>query len=332
MVLLGNLCFGLFFIWGCQGNRPMGPARFATLSVSIPITKQISGTLLGASSDELLYQITGPNMSPVNGSLGPFPSATLSGSIDFSINVQTGPSRVLAIQLNDATTHQPLAIGAVGMDIGNQPLANSVVELGSVIRNCYFVNGSTFFSGNQGQFTYGFDSDNAVGGSTAGAGFDISVQQVTLGSTTGFCLVDASGNYSNSIAYMGGSDLVNYAYVPDQSNFSYYSYDSKQYVGSLAPPSASTGTAGNPTPQSTVIIIRGGVFTPDQTILQAGDVYCIETASIPGGHAWLQVTDPGTPGVSGPSFRFRVNKTLPYYAFDSTSIDISSLGVCNPNW
>lgn len=52
------------------------------------------------------------------------------------------------------------------------------------------------------------------------------------------------------------------------------------------------------------------------------------------GHAWIRVTDPGVeastaPGY-GPSFAFRVNQSLPYYAYDRTAADLA--GTCGASW
>ena len=58
------------------------------------------------------------------------------------------------------------------------------------------------------------------------------------------------------------------------------------------------------------------------TTLQSGDVYCVQLSS--GGHAWMQINNPGT-ATNGPSFRFRVNTTLPYYAYEQTSADTSKV-------
>ena len=64
------------------------------------------------------------------------------------------------------------------------------------------------------------------------------------------------------------------------------------------------------------------VFAQTSAPLNAGDVYCIKLTAGAGGHAWVQVISPGVPGVTGPTFRFRVNHSLPYYGFDTTSCDL----------
>ena len=55
------------------------------------------------------------------------------------------------------------------------------------------------------------------------------------------------------------------------------------------------------------------------TTLQSGDVYCVLLGT--GGHAWMQINNQGVTGTTGPSFRFRVNTNLPYYAYEQTTAD-----------
>jgi len=42
-----------------------------------------------------------------------------------------------------------------------------------------------------------------------------------------------------------------------------------------------------------------------------------------GGYAWLQITDAGILGISGPGFVFRVNTTLPYCGYEQTTVDLA---------
>jgi hypothetical protein len=89
------------------------------------------------------------------------------------------------------------------------------------------------------------------------------------------------------VQYMGNGPLVNYAAAPvTETNIC--SATSKLAAGA---------------PVST---------------LQAGDVFCFQLLG--GGYAWLQVINPGSPTV-GPSFRYRVNTTVPYYAYERTTAD-----------
>jgi len=54
--------------------------------------------------------------------------------------------------------------------------------------------------------------------------------------------------------------------------------------------------------------------------LQTEDVYCIKMNTVPGAYAWVQVSDPGSIGVNGPSFRFRVSKD-PFFSYYNTTAD-----------
>jgi len=65
------------------------------------------------------------------------------------------------------------------------------------------------------------------------------------------------------------------------------------------------------------------------SFIEKGDIYCVKLTSIPGAYAWIQFTT--VPSLSdAPSFVFRVNKTLPYYAYDETSPDAANS--CSTSW
>src|SRR5579871_6305830 len=245
--------------WGCQKMAaPVAPIRSTVLGVSVPIPAGQRSFLLGASSNELLYTLSAPGSSPVTGIAGPFTTGGIGGSIDFSLNpTLISPNSVLAIQINDATTHSPLALGAGALSFSGTSGSVSV-EMGSLIRNCYNV--SNFPAAGGG---YCFDTNTINGPVT-----DLSVA-VSLG---GYAFRSSTG-----LSLMGNGELVNFAFVP--SSFT----------------SASPST------------------------LTAGDVYCVNLST--GGHAWVQVLNPGSQGVSGPAFCFRTNPTLPYYGYNSTTCD-----------
>ncbi len=204
-----NILAGLFLFlpWavlslfvGCANNatQPVAPIRVANLTVSVPIPSSARASLLGASSNEILYSLSPATAgsAPLTGKFGPFTTSGVSGSVDFSIQLSTGlaGSQVLALQLNDATTHSPLAIGASALTITSGG-SNTTVDLGSVIRNCYFVSSLPVSFSN-----YAFETNSQ---SPVTTGNDISVTQ----GTTGFEFIAISGQ--NDIAYMGNGNLVN---------------------------------------------------------------------------------------------------------------------------
>jgi hypothetical protein len=286
----------LVLLWGCEGNRPIGPEKIVSLNVSIPNTGEVKSALIGTAANELLYRVDGAGVS-VSGTIGPFTTPASSGSFGFAMDIPGGGKSVLSVQLNNAATHQPLAIGAVGLDLSpNAPVTDViVVDMGSVTRNCYFLNDPTSYA----YYTYGFNGDALTGSPVTGSNYDIQVdyQSCTCGAYTWY-LLDASGTTPtpNSIAYMGNGNFLNYDYVPVASRFS-----------------------------------ASSTLTKTSTdFVETNDVYCIKLNTIPGGYAWMQITTPGGPFPTCPTFIFRVNKTLPYYAYDRTTADLSNS--CSGTW
>ena len=275
--------------WGCHSKisptSPAVPAKGFSLSFSIPVTKDIKASLLGVASNEVYYNVTGPNMSPVTGVAGPFSTAADSGEVDFSISVPQGSARLMSFQLNNAANHQALALGAVQSDI-SAGVSDIWVTMGSVIRNCYVVDTSIY--GGAAFFTFQSDS---LSPSPPG--------DLASGTVAGGFALTAQG--SNGIAYLGNGPLVGFDSVP--ATFLSTSSASKQAAG------------GSP------------------SYLQAGDVYCVSLgAAGANGHAWIQIVNPNQPfglippGPTGPLFCYRVNTSLPYYAYDPTTVDTN--GTC----
>jgi len=271
----------LLALTGCRNstNAPVAPIHGMNLTISLP-TSSASGSLLGASSNEVLYQVTGPGMQPESGTIGPFSTSGNSGSVTFSLVVPQGPSRLMAFELTDASSRQPLALGAVEMDINSSPANPVTVEMGSVARDCYNISAGLLNLGNY--FTFETDALASAVTVLSPTGYDVDFLPVL----TGFQM-NALG--AGTVAYLGNGDLVDFAMAP-----------SGGYVASSG---AAKYAAGAPV-----------------TLLQAGDIYCVKLSG--GGHAWVQITNPGSILV-GPSFRFRVNTTLPYYAYEQTTIDQS---------
>ncbi|HEV2352600.1 MAG TPA: hypothetical protein VGR89_00015 [Puia sp.] len=288
------------FIWGCQGAKPVTPYSNVALSVYLPATNEVKASLLGVASNELLYRVDGPGHALyAQGTVGPFSTAASSGSIDFSATVPALDSLVLSVQLNDASTHQPLAIGATGLDLVTAPVTDVVVDMGSVTRNCYTLNVSGGYSLNE---IYTFSTDNLLNNSP-GANGDFTTNYsagfssplTIIGSTP----VAALPVTNASVAYLGNGDFVDYDFVPPVSAF--------KTDSSLA--------KGAP--------------------VSLGDIFCLQLLSMPavvgGGHAWIQVTNLGNGTLYvGPSFRYRVNSILPYFGYEQTAPDQGA--TCSTSW
>jgi hypothetical protein len=281
------------------------------LTVFIPQSNEVKASLLGVAQNEVIARVDGPSSTFLSeNTVGPFSTAANYGSEDFTLNVPQEDNLLLSLQLNDASTHQPLALGAVAMDLLSSPVSDVVVEMGSVTRNCYFVNEKQGLYGQSGS-AYAFATDNLFN-QLSTSGFDIAFSPV---STIGYQIVDAQANSTgalSSIAFLGNGSLVDHDRTPpDNSFFFTSSAAAKQYA-------VSTGFVGSSA----------------TTNVEVGDIYFVNLKSIASAHAWVQITDPGFPSTIssgyGPSFRFRVNGTLPYYGYDQTSADTS--GTCSASW
>ncbi len=232
-----------------------------------------------------MYKVEGVGVTPISATLGPFATASSSGTIDFSVDIPSGGKRLLSLQLNDGGTHQPLAIGAAEIDLASSyPVSDVVVEMGSVTRTCYYTYGTSFSS------NYNFATDS-VGVSA--------VSDITWNTPAGaggpVTLNDPNAVPVSTIAYLGNGHFVDFDKVPPDSQFNTTSAIAK--------------TSGP---------------------VQIGDIYCIKLKSIPGAHAWIQITNPGSGTLYiGPFFRFRINSLFPYYAYERTAAD--TLGTCSPN-
>ena len=297
---------------GCS-KSPMAPVRVTSLNLSIPMTSELRAEFLGNTANSLFYRFSGDGgVALTGGTTGPFSAPASTGSIDLALNVPPD-ARLLSLQLNSyqqvitagppIITQVPLAVGAMGLDAAGGGDFNATVELGSVARNCYTVSEAQPPTGGPSPYStgsaYGFANDNLVGTNTAGAAYDIGFDCPNYA----FYMLEAQDNYPNAtkkaIAYLGNGNLVDFDGVPPDSRFYPFSYQAKSALGA---------------PVST---------------LEAGDVYCVKLGTMPG-HAWVQITDPGNMGTTGPSFCFRVNSTLPYYAYDETAAD--SGNSCNTGW
>ena len=284
----------LAFHWGCQSGvsptSPMVPSKAYNFSVSIPVTKSLKASLLGVYTNEVWYRVTGPDMAPVTGTSGPIATSSLgsSGSLDFNMTIPQGSQRLMSFQINDAATHQALALGAVVTDVTAGGVSDIGVTMGSLVSNCYSVDTSSLWATVGGAY-YTFQTDTL---STVSAGSDLGV--VTVGG--GQFGLTAQG--TNSIAYLGNGPLINFDTVP--------------------PPAAFTSSS----------VLAKTLAGVSPSYLQSNDVYCISLgAGGANGSVWLQVVNPNQPfglippGPTGPKFSYRLNKTLSFFSFDQTSAD-----------
>jgi hypothetical protein len=315
----GLFSFLLLAVLGCKGPRPLAPAQNVNLGVSVSPSKEVQASLLGTTSNTLLWNVRGTSDTGegVHGQEGPFASGAGAGNVDFSISLPAGSVKVLSVQLNDATTNQPLAVGAVKIDLTNPSSGMSVtLLLGSVVRDCYVLDGASIY-------TYYDFNDHLVTSYTIGQGADPGDTEVYPGYTNYQLfdpLYDFISNSSpyESIAYLGNGNLVDFDYVPSNNVFSYSSGVSKSRV--LDP------SSGIPTPVPTFVgTAQARKNTKGSTVstldLETGDIYCIKLVSLSNAYAWVQVIDPGNYSNStGPSFRFRIS-TDPFFSYYQTSGD-----------
>ncbi len=215
----------------------------------------------------------------MTGSAGPFSDPSGSGALNFTVNLPSGGTWLLAVELVAASNQQPLALGAAQFDAGNSS-GGITLDLGSVSRNCYQTD--TWMDPTASSFSFETDTLQASMNPAA----DINVSPVGNG-------YQIAAGTTDKIQYLGNGPLVNFAAAP------------------------STETAVSST------VSKSAAGAPVST-LQSGDVYCVQLTG--GGHAWMQINNAGAASISGPSFRFRVNTTLPYYAYERTTADTS--GVC----
>jgi hypothetical protein len=296
----------MLIVVGCS-KSPVAPVRSVALNLSISNFGDVHSNLLGAANNEIYYHVQGDGAPDSFEVFGPFSAPASTGTVDFTVQMPGGVGhKILNLQLNDAANHQPLAVGAVDVDPSAGAVSDLVVELGSVTRNCYFVDesrrpptggGSPYSNGS----SYGFQNDDLIQTNTAGPNYDIGFNCPA----TVFYMLEAQDSFAspsiNAIAYMGNGQLVDFDGVPADSDFFPLSTQAKKAKG--APVS----------------------------YLQTNDVYCVKLGTMTG-HAWVQITDPGQMTITGPSFRFRVNKTLPYYSYDETIADANAPSGCSTSW
>lgn len=300
LTVAGALLAGLALVIGCS-QVPFAPERSVALSVTLNPKDNVKAALLGVVQNEIYYRVDGTGEGNPHSVAGPFSMPVSDGAVSFTVRVPqgTGP-QLLSLQLNDASTHQPLAIGATTFDFGVGLEGGLVVDMGSVTRTCYYVNTDNPPSGSSNLYNKGYNfyfEGDLVNPTAPTNPSDIVVAQCAACSIPsafyfqGFPAGVPAAPATN-IAYLGKGDLVDFDSVPPASAFFNSSMTAK-----------------------------GGPAT-----LEAGDVYCIQLLSPTGAHAWVQVTDSGSPNVYGPAFIYRVNSTQPYYGYERTAAD--NLNLC----
>ncbi len=292
LVLLG----GIALMAGCS-SEPMAPQRAVALGITLNPRDNVRAALLGSAENEILYRVDGAGEPAEHSTYGPFSMPVSSGAVSFTVNVPPGNGpQVLSLQLNNATSHQPLAVGAASFDFGAGLEGGLVVDMGSVTRTCYYVNtdnppsGSANLYGKGYNFLFQTDAVNA-------AVVDLTVAQCATCTPANAFYFLGPVNSSlptpvtiSDIAYLGNGNLVDFDSVPPAASF---------YPTSLA-------------------------AKPGGAPFQAGDIYCIQLQTAGGGHAWVQITDIGNTNSWGPAFIYRVNTTYPYYAYQQTTADLSN--------
>jgi hypothetical protein len=327
-IILAVLIAPLLVLWGCKGgSRPLSPVKVENITVSIPTAGlRPKASLLGTTTDLIDWTISGPlGSSPVTGSSTVYDSPVTSG-VDTIVmnNVPIGQGEILSVELfdggEDATSGEPLGIGATSLQLlGADTTVN--VTLGSVSRSCYqvAVSQAAPYNWDDEEFNfekYGFDYGEFnwdpcdYGGYPTGYLYeneDVNdVAFVAMNCGDGgytYDLVDGYTGDNASIAYLGNGPLVNFDTVP--TNF--YA-DAENAKGQ-------TGNGYNPIAAGEVYVVK----------LQGGNTP---------GYAWVQITDDGTNVVGNwinndetngyPSFIYRVNTSVPYYAAQSTTADAAA--------
>jgi hypothetical protein len=269
---------GLFLaLHGC-GQKPVGPSFSANLRVSLKASGDLFPSSLGnVAENEILYRVIGPGGSRrASGTVGPFTTVANDGTYDFSIQVPVGPDQVLALQLNDASDHTPLAVGAAQFSAtGEGQLPVVTVDLGTVAPNGQNdISNATVI---QGCAYIGYGYSMTFYSPVTSVGYDFTVDHVGGNDFEINCLVNMFTSTDRNVAYLGQGELVDFAYVPDDSRFFANSGDAKADAGNSTRP------------------------------IQVGDVYCFKTHSVVGGFAWIKFYGSGVHTVDDPKFIYRIN-------------------------
>lgn len=286
------------FIAGCNAKAPVTPAKFSTAKVQVHLQGDLSLSAQAPSAPggtaaglPVLYRVV-TELS--NGSVFFTPLETaFVNPLDpaFALDLPVGHRYVVSVQFESGSEEY---LGAEYVDLreGGASLQQAVF-MGNLNRDCYFVAPVGVQSSGA---SYDFANDMQSYPVTCGGTWDISFNNRGGGS---FVLEEAqtcpSGNPQQArIAYLGNGPLAAFPMVPPDTAFHPASLQAK----------------GGP--------------------IAAGDIFCVKLASLPG-HAWIQIVDPGDPVLMiEPKFRYRVNRFLPFYAYDRTPADQN--GLCSTSW
>src|ERR1700722_4639646 len=98
----------LVIVVGCS-KSPVAPVRSVALNLSISNFGDVHSNLLGAANNEIYYHIQGEGTPDSFGVYGPFSAPASTGSVDFTVQLPGGVgTKIVNLQLNDASTHQAL--------------------------------------------------------------------------------------------------------------------------------------------------------------------------------------------------------------------------------
>lgn len=280
------------FIAGCSAKGPVTPAKFSTAKVQVSLQSEPTLSVQAptgpggiAAGLPVLYRVV---TELNNGFVFFTPLETVfvdPSDPAFALDLPVGHRYVISVQFKSGSDEY---LGAEYVDLreGGASLQHAVL-MGNLNRDCYFV-GPVGAQYSGASYDFANDTQSFV---TCGGTWDISFNWV---SGSSFVLEEAQtcppGNPQQArIAYLGNGPLAAFPLVPPDAAF---------YPDSLK-------AKGAP--------------------LAAGDLFCVKLASLPG-HAWIQIVDPGDPiQMIEPKFRYRVNRFLPFCAYDRTPADQNNL-------
>ena len=279
---------------GCAKGKPLAPTSqvLGPIHLSIALGGADVSALALASQAQVLYRIAGVDLpSPLAGTLTPgAPVTSASGDLQYLTTLDVPGGGPRLISFQLNDATTQAPIAVGAVDLD---LTRTIPAGGLVVDLGSVSRNCTVFNTNS---YYGGAYDFAT---DAFSTYPVSVIGNDMGVTwTGSQYVLQEGNNlvptQNLIAYLGNGPMVDF---PE------------------APPSASFLT--------TSTLAKGAP-------VQVNDVFCVKLSSMPG-YAWVQVIDPGNAVLYAyPKFRFRVNSTLPYYAYDRTAADTGN--TCSTLW
>lgn len=279
---------------GCAKGKPLAPT--SQLLGPIHLSLALGGPDVASQSlavvPQILYRINGPDLaSPLVGTLNPgAPIPSANGDLDYLANLDVPGGGPRLLSFQLNDAATQAPVAVGAVSIN---LAQPLPSDGLSVDLGSVSRNCTVLNTTQ---YYGGDYNFAADTFSA---YPVSVTGNDMGVTwTGsqYSLQEGN-NYTptdNLLAYMGNGPMVDFPGVPPAGQFF---------------------------PTST--LAKGAQ-------VQVNDVFCVKLTSMPG-YAWVQVIDPGNATLYAyPKFRFRVNSTLPYYAYDRTAADTGN--TCSTLW